>query len=58
MEYRKRLWESKRVMSPSYEAVARPIYWGAVGRWRNYAGLLEPMMGVLEGFVGGFGYEH
>jgi tetratricopeptide (TPR) repeat protein len=55
--YRERLSADKRVTSPSYEAVAKPIYTGAIGRWRNYAELLEPALDVLEPFVREFGYE-
>jgi hypothetical protein len=55
--YRERLSADKRVTSPSYEAVAKPIYTGAIGRWRNYTELLEPALDVLEPFVREFGYE-
>ena len=55
--YRERLAGDKRVTSPSYEAVAKPIYTGAIGRWRNYAEALEPAMYVLAPFVREFGYE-
>jgi hypothetical protein len=36
--------------------VAKPIYTGAIGRWRNYAEALAPAMDVLEPFVREFGY--
>jgi hypothetical protein len=55
--YRERLAAEKRVTSPSYEAVAKPIYTGAIGRWRNYASALEPELEALEPFVREFGYE-
>jgi tetratricopeptide (TPR) repeat protein len=55
--YRERLAGDKRVTSPSYEAVAKPIYTGAIGRWRNYAEALEPAMEVLAPFVREFGYD-
>jgi tetratricopeptide (TPR) repeat protein len=54
--YRDRLAGDKRVTSPSYEAVAKPIYTGAIGRWRNYAEALEPALEVLAPFVREFGY--
>jgi hypothetical protein len=54
-DYRARLPE-KLVRSPSYEAVARPVFKTAVGRWRNYARYFEPVLPVLEPFVRAFGY--
>jgi tetratricopeptide (TPR) repeat protein len=56
MGYRQRLVESKRVTSPSYEAVAQPIYTKAIGRWKNYASVLEPALQTLQPFVREFGY--
>jgi tetratricopeptide (TPR) repeat protein len=47
----------KWVTSPSYEAVARPPYTHAIGRWKSYAPLLEPAMAVLDPFVRAFGYD-
>jgi tetratricopeptide (TPR) repeat protein len=55
--YRERLVAEKQVTSPSYEAVAQPIYSTAIGRWRNYARALEPALEVLEPFVKEFGYD-
>lgn len=55
--YRERLAADKRVTSPSYESVAKPIYTGAIGRWRNYAELLEPALEILAPFVREFGYD-
>jgi tetratricopeptide (TPR) repeat protein len=57
LAYRQRLAADKRVTSPSYEAVAKPIYTGAIGRWRNYARTLEPALEILAPFVREFGYE-
>ena len=54
--YRERLLKSKQVTSPTYEAVAQPIYTGAVGRWRHYERLLEPVLKTLEPFIREFGY--
>jgi tetratricopeptide (TPR) repeat protein len=54
--YRERLLVSKQVTSPTYEAVAQPIYAGAIGRWKNYEQLLEPALKTLEPFVREFGY--
>ena len=48
---------NKVVRSPTYAEVAKPVFKGAVGRWRNYRKHLEPWMGKLEPFVKAFGYE-
>ena len=56
LNYRQRLVENKRVSSPSYEAVAEPIYTRAIGRWKNYASALEGALEVVEPFVREFGY--
>jgi tetratricopeptide (TPR) repeat protein len=55
--YRERLLKSKQVTSPTYEAVAQPIYTGAIGRWRHYERLLEPAFKTLEPFIREFGYS-
>jgi tetratricopeptide (TPR) repeat protein len=57
LKYRERLAADKRVTSPSYEAVAKPIYTGAIGRWRHYAEALAPAQEILAPFVREFGYE-
>jgi tetratricopeptide (TPR) repeat protein len=56
LEYRKRLMTTKKVTSPTYEAVAQPIYMRAIGRWKNYEQLLEPALATLEPFIREFGY--
>jgi tetratricopeptide (TPR) repeat protein len=56
LNYRQRLLDRKRVTSPTYAAVAEPIYTRAIGRWRNYEWLLEPAMTMLEPFIREFGY--
>lgn len=56
LEYHRRARE-KHVHSPTYEAVTRPVYSGAVGRWRNYARQLEPFLETLEPYVKAFGYD-
>ena len=55
--YRSRLGKEKQVTSPTYEAVAEPIYTRAIGRWKNYQQLLEPAFEKLEPFVREFGYD-
>jgi tetratricopeptide (TPR) repeat protein len=57
LDYRRRLSEEKTVTSPSYEAVAQPIYTKAIGRWRHYERILEPALKTLEPFVREFGYN-
>ena len=47
----------RRINTPSYHQVARPIYGDARERWRRYATQLEPVMGKLQPFVEAFGYK-
>jgi len=54
--YRERLAQ-KTVHSPTYLDVAKPVYRGAIGRWKNYAKWLEPSLPMLERFVKAFGYQ-
>jgi tetratricopeptide (TPR) repeat protein len=56
LDYRQRLSATKRVNSPSYEAVAQPIYTRAVGRWKQYERYLEPALATIEPFIREFGY--
>jgi hypothetical protein len=46
----------KRVRTPSYADVTKPVFKRAVGRWRNYQKYLEPHLEKLEPFVKAFGY--
>jgi tetratricopeptide (TPR) repeat protein len=46
----------KLVRSPTYADVAKPIYRGAIGRWRNYQEHLNPHLAKLETFIKAFGY--
>jgi len=55
LRYRDRLAQ-KAVHSPTYLDVAKPVYRGAIGRWKNYAKWLEPSLPMLERFVKEFGY--
>ena len=57
LNYRQRLTGTKQVTSPTYEAVAQPIYTRAIGRWKNYEKYMEPALTTLEPFVREFGYE-
>jgi tetratricopeptide (TPR) repeat protein len=56
LNYRQRLTAEKQVNSPSYEAVAQPIYTSAIGRWKHYTRLLEPALKTLDPFIREFGY--
>jgi Sulfotransferase family len=56
LDYRQRLINGKYVASPSYEAVAQPIYTSSIGRWKNYERLIEPALEILDPFVQQFGY--
>ena len=56
LDYRERLAQ-KTVHSPTYLDVAKPVYRGAIGRWKNYAKWLEPSLPMLERFVKEFGYQ-
>ena len=47
----------KVVRSPTYADVTKPVYKGAVGRWRNYQKYLEPHLEKLKSFTETFGYE-
>lgn len=56
LQYRERL-KSKSVSSPTYEAVSKPLYTSAIGRWKHYQKYLEPCLSILEPFVKKFGCE-
>lgn len=47
---------AKRVNSPAYADVRKPLYRTAVGRWRNYEKYIEPYMAGLERFLKEFNY--
>ena len=47
----------KLVRSPTYQDVTKPVFKGAVGRWRNYQKHLEPWLDKLTPFITAFGYE-
>jgi hypothetical protein len=56
LQYRERL-KAKAVSSPTYEAVSKPLYTSAMGRWKNYRKFLEPCLPILQPLVEAFGYE-
>jgi hypothetical protein len=45
------------VRSPTYADVTKPVYRGALGRWRNYEKHLEPYLDTLQPFLAALGYE-
>lgn len=47
----------KPVLSPSYEAVARPVFTTSVGRWQNYERQLAPQLAQLTSLAKALGYE-
>lgn len=49
--------QTRPVLSPTYAAVTQPVHNRAIGRWRNYADYLEPVLPILEPFVKAFGYS-
>jgi Tfp pilus assembly protein PilF len=55
LAYRERM-RNRPVLSPTYAAVARPVYSSAIGRWRNYTKYLEPVLPALEPYAKEFGY--
>jgi len=55
MNYRERL-KAKAVSSPTYEAVSKPLYTSAIGRWKNYQKHLEPCLPFLQPLIEAFGY--
>jgi len=48
--------QRKLVYSPTYGEVAKPVHDRAVGRWRNHAAALEPLLPRLAKYVQTFGY--
>ena len=55
LDYRERLKE-KPVASPTYEAVSKPLYTSAIGRWQHYQEWLEPVLPVLQPAIEAFRY--
>ena len=49
--------KGRRINTPSYHQVARPLYKDAQERWRRYADELAPVMVELEPYVKAFGYS-
>ncbi len=47
----------REITTPSYEAVSKPIYKSAKGKWKNYKKYLEPYKERLEPYIKEFEYE-
>jgi lipopolysaccharide biosynthesis regulator YciM len=47
----------RAVLSPTYDAVAKPIYATSVGRWQNYAHYLQPVQERLDLIAQELGYS-
>lgn len=47
----------RQVMTPSYEAITRPVNPGAQGRWKRYERHLRGVQATLARFVAEYGYE-
>ena len=56
LRYRERS-ERKHVLSPTYDAVAQPVFDTSVGRWQNYAEYLEPVLRDLAPLLCELGYD-
>jgi tetratricopeptide (TPR) repeat protein len=48
---------NKIVRSPTYADVVKPVFKGAVGRWKNYQKYLEPVLPILAPMLKALGYE-
>ena len=48
---------TRNVSTPSYSAVASPIYSRSIGRWRHYQARFVPLMDVLDPYLKEFGYS-
>ena len=46
------------VNTPSYTGVTERVNVRAVGRWKGYAGQLEPVLPLLQPYLEAFGYDH
>ena len=48
---------TRNVSTPSYSAVASPIYSGSIGSWKHYQAHFEPLMNMLNPYLEEFGYK-
>jgi tetratricopeptide (TPR) repeat protein len=49
--------DPRYVETPSYEAITKPVYSHAVGRWRNYRDQMDYHLDKLQPFIDAFGYS-
>ncbi|MEM7293786.1 MAG: sulfotransferase, partial [Pseudomonadota bacterium] len=56
VNYREKL-DTKRINSPTYEAVQQPVYSTSVGRWQHYQRHLEPYFDLLGPLMQEMGYS-
>ncbi len=49
--------QTRRLYTPSYQAVTQPIYRRAKSRWKTYAAQLQPVLPLLEPLVRSLGYH-
>jgi tetratricopeptide (TPR) repeat protein len=49
--------KQRLVRTPSYQAIARPVYSSSIGKWKNYADELQPLMESLDPFIDAFNYR-
>ena len=54
--YQKTASERGRIHTPSYSQVVQPLYKQASGRWTHYRKQMEPVLPVLQPWIGAFGY--
>lgn len=47
----------ERIGTPSYRQVTRPLYAGAVGRWKNYRPFFDDAQETLEPWIRRYGYS-
>lgn len=47
---------NKRIQTPSYDQVTRPLYTSSSGRWHSYQRHYAPILPLLEPFIKRFGY--
>ena len=46
----------RNVSTPSYSAIASPIYSRSIGRWKNYTNQMQPVFSTLAPYIKKFGY--
>lgn len=56
LDYRQRS-RARPVQSPTYEAVARPVFSSSIGRWRRYERQLAPLLDRLAPVIKALGYD-